>query len=314
MTRRRGTRLAALSTLLLATGVLTSVGPVTIGAVSSAHAECITPRTSGQAPSDGRSSRVRVDPHTEIVPETEPVPWGRRTMAKASVRIPTYMNIITAEDLTADEKTAYIDQVDRQIRVLNRAYSGRTSPRGVNSPFRFELAAPVNFKVDPAWATMKIGSQEERDAKAELHQGAADTLNLYAADIDPKLLGWATYPQWYQDDPTQDGVVLQMDSMPGGSARNYNRGDTVTHEVGHWLGLYHTFQGKCHKKNDLVADTPAEKSPARGCPTGRDTCHKPGRDPIHNFMDYSYDQCMDRFTQGQVDRMSTQWLTYREPK
>ncbi len=99
--------------------------------------------------------------------------------------------------------------------------------------------------------------------------------------------------------------------MPGGNAAPYNRGDTGTHEVGHWLGLYHTFQGGCTKSNDLVADTPAERRPGYGCPAGRDSCRAAGVDPIYNFMDYSNDTCMDRFTSGQSDRISSQWATFR---
>ncbi|TIC91055.1 Extracellular metalloprotease [Colletotrichum higginsianum] len=97
-----------------------------------------------------------------------------------------------------------------------------------------------------------------------------------------------------------------------GKGRNVNLGKTLTHETGHWLGLYHTFRGGCDGEGDLISDTPAQASPTRGCPPSRDSCpHKPGLDPIHNYMDYSIDSCYREFTIGQRVRMHSFWRKYR---
>ncbi len=72
-----------------------------------------------------------------------------------------------------------------------------------------------------------------------------------------------------------------------------------------WLALFHVFQGNsCSGKGDYVSDTPAQRAPTEGCPAQSDSCPgEPGLDSIHNFMDYSYDACLDSFTQKQNQRM-----------
>jgi hypothetical protein len=230
---------------------------------------------------------------------------GGPPLPAGSVTINVYFHVITN---TSGQGTLTQGQIDAQIAVLNSAYSGATG--GADTPFRFTLAG-VTTTVDNAWYTAGSGTAAEAAMKSALRQGTAEDLNFYTNSPGGGLLGWATFPSSYNSNPSNDGVVCLNESLPGGSASPYNEGDTATHEVGHWLGLYHTFQGGCSKSNDGVSDTPAEQSSAFGCPTGRDSCRATGVDPITNFMDYTDDFCMFLFTQGQSDRMGSMWTQYR---
>jgi hypothetical protein len=202
--------------------------------------------------------------------------------------------------------------IREQMKVLDQSFSGFTG--GAFTGFTFELAGITRTR-NARWFNMGISSAAEAEAKAALRRGNAATLNVYTT-AGGGFLGWATFPFWYAGNPSDDGVVIDFRSMPGGGyGSNYSLGDTATHEVGHWLGLFHTFEWGCTPWGDFVADTNSERSPAFFCPVGRDTCvgkNAKGADPIENFMDYTYDSCMYAFTPGQVERMQTAWVTYRQ--
>jgi hypothetical protein len=195
-----------------------------------------------------------------------------------------------------------------EIAVMNKEFSGGEG--GVDTGFRFTYAG-VDYTDNATWFEMDSNTSVERTAKAATHVGDASTLNIWTTD-GPTYLGYAEFPSWYKRSPQLDGIALDYKSFPGGPyGDRYSLGKTATHETGHWLGLLHTFQGACNAQGDYVDDTPAEGTPTSGCPAGKDTCSAPGDDPIHNYMDYSYDSCYSEFTAGQAKRMRDQWSYFR---
>jgi hypothetical protein len=196
-----------------------------------------------------------------------------------------------------------------QVTVLDTGFGGREG--GVDTGFDFSYAG-VDYTDNSTWfSDLDPGTPVERAAKAATHTGDARTLNVWTTD-GPSYLGFATFPSWYKRSSQLDGVVLDYKSFPGGVyGSDFSLGKTATHEVGHWLGLLHTFQGGCNAKGDYVDDTPAELTPTSGCPAGKDTCSAPGDDPVHNYMDYSFDSCYNQFTAGQSKRMVDQWSFFR---
>jgi hypothetical protein len=227
-----------------------------------------------------------------------------------SATVPTYVHVVSLPDGTGNVSDRAIRD---QIRVLNATYAGLEG--GYATGFSFELAG-VTRTVNADWYYASFGS-DERDMKRALHQGGDNALNMYLTTAGP-YLGWAYYPSQVNHNGSAylDGIVIDWESMLGTSttyAGRYDQGETATHEAGHWLNLAHTFEGACNHWGDHVADTPPEATPTSGCPAGKDTCSEPGLDPIHNYMDYSYDQCYTEFTAGQALRMQDAWLFYRAP-
>ncbi len=237
------------------------------------------------------------------------------------VTVPVAFHVLR-KDTTISGGNAPMAWIEAQIDVMNEAYSGATG--GVDTGFRFELAS-VDRTTKSSWfkffyaqggePRFERGSHKEIRIKKALHEGGPQTLNVYTGALGKFLLGWAYYPSEFDGAGLPrfwDGVVIDYRSMPGATYGPYDEGDTLVHEVGHWLEVFHTFENGCRRPGDLVADTPYEASPAFGCPEDRDTCRrKPGDDPTQNFMDYTDDACMFEFTGDQAERMQIAWELYR---
>jgi hypothetical protein len=240
---------------------------------------------------------------------------GARIYANGSITIPVYFHVVSMANGTGNIPDS---RLDAQIAAMNEHYAGQDSPvyRGSasNMSFRF-VRAGVDRTVNDTWYNAGLGSAAESQMKNALRIGTADDLNLYTTG-GGGYLGWATFPNEYATRPKMDGVIVYWATLPGSNYAPYNEGDTGTHEVGHWLGLYHTFQGGCQGSGDGVSDTPAERTNVFGCPsTNIDTCKSlAGLDPYENFMDYTDDPCMYKFSAGQSDRADSMWSTYRAGK
>jgi hypothetical protein len=191
-------------------------------------------------------------------------------------------------------------QVNAQIQELNANYA--------THGYQFVLGQ-LDFTNNPSWFDLQTDA-DEFALKQALAVSPAHTLNIYSC-IPFGYLGFAYYPSSFPENSFEHGVFIDYRTLPGSGFVPFDLGRTATHEVGHYLGLLHTFDGGCFGSGDLVADTPAEATPTFGCPFGKDTCLDPGLDPIHNYMDYSDDACYTEFTAGQQGLMCQMVTAYR---
>ncbi|KAL8950594.1 MAG: hypothetical protein Q9222_003374 [Ikaeria aurantiellina] len=218
-------------------------------------------------------------PSPELLAAAQSMAIRPTAAAARTLNVNVYFHVVTT---SAKQGSVTQAQLNNQLSVLNRSYG----PSGIT----FTLVSS-DFTVNNNWATGNYDSQ----MKPALRKGTYKDLNVYfLSDLGGGLLGICNFPTNASPGSStynQDGCDVLAQSVPGGTATNYNLGGTATHEIGHWFGLFHVFQGSaCTGAGDRVSDTPIQKTSTSGCPSSKDSCpNQSGLDSIHNYMDYSYD-------------------------
>lgn len=239
----------------------------------------------------------------------------------ATYNIPVVVHVVyntTAQNITDA-------QIQSQIDVLNKDYQlNNADTNSVPTVFRSVRAdCKIQFclaKRDPSGlaTTGIIRKQTAVTAfstndyvKSNTMGGddpwsSASYLNLWVCNLSGGILGYSQFPGGAA---TTDGVVIQYTAFgtTGTATAPFNLGRTTTHEVGHWLNLYHIWgdDGTACTGTDNVGDTPNQGAENYGCPVfPRISCSNgPNGDMFMNYMDYVDDKCMMMFTLGQRDRM-----------
>jgi len=247
---------------------------------------------------------------------------------RAQVTIPVVFHVVynTAEQNISDAK------IQSQVAVLNEDFNATNDQSNVpavfkpligNADFYFVLAtrdpngnatsgitrtqtSVISFSSNGNVCFNAFGGKDAWDTK--------QYLNIWVCN-KTGAVGYSTYP--WSGNPSSDGIIVKYNYVgrTGTFTNNWNyiKGRTLTHEVGHWLGLIHTW-GDAACGDDYVSDTPKQGSPNGSCPAfPRVTTCSPNSsgDMFMNYMDYTYDACRTMFTAQQVSRMHNHLITYR---
>lgn len=257
---------------------------------------------------------------------------GAKTQA-GLITLPIVVHIVHNGEPVGSGTNLSLAQVQAQIKVLNQDFRKLQGTPGFNdNPVGADIEIEFCLSpVDENGVTLsepgihRYNGNKASWSRTEIENQLKPTTiwnpNLFYniwtvkfAASDANLLGYAQFPDQSglsglpaSGPATTDGVVVRYQSFGSTDEGTFpvmeapfNKGRTLTHETGHWLGLRHIWgDGNCAE--DFVADTPPAAGPSSGCPTGRVTCG--GVNMVENYMDYSQDACMNIFTQGQKARM-----------
>lgn len=314
--------IAAVSAVLLAGPMLATPAHATpVAAPAAAKVPCAPAATSPTRWRSAQQDAIDLDATERARTASEQTAVSSRSARSAatslapSVLIPVYVHIIRGTH--AGDSAVSKTKVRRVMRILRAGFHGDQSQYAARTRYSFTIKK-IDITRNDKWYHAALFNRADRQAKRALHRGGPRSLNLYINGARVQglpLLGYSRFPWQVRTRPKLDGVTVNVNSLPGGKARGYNLGDTVIHEVGHWLGLFHTFEGGCSEVNDGVADTPAEKDANFRCANTANLCDPTELatkiDPAYNFMDYTLDSCMRLFTPGQAARMDYEFAKWR---
>ncbi|MEO2145709.1 MAG: zinc metalloprotease [bacterium] len=211
--------------------------------------------------------------------------------------------------------------IQDQIDVLNedfRAIQGSPGAPGLDVMVQFHLATVdpdgqpttgITRSVNDAWHMDEYTTPGYWEV---LQWDPLRYLNVYTLNT----VGYYGY-YWGSPGSIEDGVYLwwpYVGDNSSSTAANDNYGRTATHEIGHYFGLHHTFEGgcaggSCYSSGDLICDTNPHASATWGCPSSQSSCGS--QVPIRNYMNYTDDNCMWEFTEEQARRMRCRIEWYR---
>lgn len=234
-------------------------------------------------------------------------------------------------------------QINDCIRVLNEDFRKKAGTNGGTSTDTKSVDAEIEFRLaqidpngNPTDGVNRINNATETndgtdntkklsywDSNKYFNIWVVNVINSSSAPAGSIILGYAQFPTSRSSRPTTDGIIVRADQVGNiGMGQTGQAGRTVTHEAGHWCGLYHPFQGgcvggtstNCSTQGDQVCDTPPVAVSTNGCPTSQNSCANdvPNLpDNIKNYMDYADGTCMDMYTAGQSVRMKSLMSTFR---
>ena len=260
---------------------------------------------------------VRGAPSDCSLNNTNPAPAYSPGVSK--LRIPVVVHVIQSTS-----GTGFIPEsrVRSQIDILNEdflALSGTNGALGFDTQIEFYLATEDPNGNPTTGITYTTNNSWFNDSGTYYNTLAWDTdryLNIYTNSASGALGYVPALPQEGIVGSNADRVVCLYSAFGRNAPLSpYNQGRTATHEVGHYLGLFHTFTGGCASASgcsgngDRICDTNPEAQPRFGCPGSASSCGT--SDPYRNYMDYTDDLCMTNFTEDQGHRMRCTLMNYR---